>query len=983
MSKINKKEERKTKSYDNLIEYFYLFGIEPDSINVEKFNDKDQIYLKRGYINAELLSKFPPSEKADINVDIKIIKNHCFPNGYTLVQKNGIPVEDYFYFSLDNMLGKDTSDKRLYFSCVIFYESIAKYVKIKNIKNPPKKKKKLQKKEIQFDKFFAPKALCISSFLPFPSEFKFLLNKLINYVKSDKITIPIEKIIENMVYGIPRPPKFHFYIHCKKGNSLFPKQDFEMNFRLSDLNQCPLNSFKFQSIFNFNVDDIMEIYKSLFLEVPVLFFCGKAETLTNIYESFMTLMQPFEFQGPHCAILPDLNAGIIEMSKTFCLGINQEWIVPGNKEKKTYFQKLNLNIINKKILICDVDNHKIYKYYNYNPVQHIINFKDLGVYSAQEGVDPLFCRSEDVNHDCFNNWNEFLLPDHYTRKLKKSLKSYMDKNKLSYTDYSSKTNKEIGEQIFYYYLASIFQSYNDFLYTSQEDVNIICFQFLTKDLNDIKTETIYKIKDFINANNKDVAFYTKFFETNIFKEFLRRKYLFRDCDKYEILCFDETISSKRNKKLFTKKIKTEFKDYKHLKMTKTYNVKQTKDFDKDEYKYIEEHNDALLKYYQQYNNNKISYLIFPKFLYDNTFFDKSYQTTLYYENEFYYFVDDSLKIYQKMKDSNIFSIYNNINFAKLFLFDINAFETPEENENSLYLLWLNIFCLTLHYCEEREKQFRYEEMMDLLSLVTLEKRRIIDLIASTLGKYGDEKMMIRFFENLKDFSYSSYCCLTNKFYNEKKIVSEIKKMNIANTRLSIHYYRDSKVGINIFDIINNNSVKNLKPRTFELNTSPSNNPKDNTNQPTKEIVIFDDKVECNHCLKNLEIGELTINFMNMNKDPQLKCPECKQLFSPKVHIKFGDTVEKITLYGVYYLYILSNELVKNYGSKMNMDDLRNKYKDFFWNCIWYFRLKGLSFDMMLKYKFISYYSVANDNKNNQNKKKTFIGLAFQRQNAEI
>ena len=784
-----------------------------------------------------------------------------------------------------------------------------------------------------------------------------------------------------MVYGIPRPPKVYFYIHCKKGNSLFPKQDFEMDFRLSDLNHCPINSFKFQSIFNFNVDDIIEIYKSLFLEVPILFFCGKAEALTNIYESFMTLMKPFEFQGPHCAILPDLNAGIIEMSKTFCLGINQEWIIPGNKEKKTYFQKLNLNIINKKILICDADNHKIYKYYNYNPVQHIINFKDLGVYSSQEGVDPLLCRSEDINHDCFNNWNEYLLPDHYTRKLKKSLKSYIDKNKMSYTEYSSKTNKEIGEQIFYYYLASIFQSYNDFLYTSQEDVNIICFQFLTKDLNDIKTETIYKVKDFISANNKDAAFYTKFFETNIFKEFLRRKYLFKDCDKYEILCFDETISSKRNKKLFSKKIKTEFKDCKYLKMNKTYNVKQTKDFDKDEYKYIEEHNDALLKYYQQYNNNKISYLIFPKFLYDNTFFDKSYQTTLYYENELFYIVDDALKIYQKMKDSNIFSIYSNINFVNLFLFDINAFKTPEENENALYLLWLNIFCLTLHYCEEREKQFRYEEMMDLLSLVTLEKRRIINLIASTLGKYGDEKMMIRFFENLKNFSYSSYCCLTNKFYNEKKIVSDIKKMNIANTRLSINYYRDSKVGINIFDIINNNSVKNLKPRTFELNTSPSNNPKDNVNQPTKEIVLFDDKIECNHCLKNLEIGELTINFKNMNKDPQLKCPECKQLFSPKVHIKFGDTVEKITLYGVYYLYILSNELVKNYGSKMNMDDLRSKYKDFFWNCIWYFRLKGLSFDMMLKYKFINYYSVANDNKNNQNKKRSFIGLEFQRQNA--
>ena len=68
---------------------------------------------------------------------------------------------------------------------------------------------------------------------------------------------------------------------------------------------------------NFYVDDIIDIYKSVLLYVTVLFFCEKKELLTNIFESFMQLMRPFEFQDPHCSILPDMNAGIIEMSKTF------------------------------------------------------------------------------------------------------------------------------------------------------------------------------------------------------------------------------------------------------------------------------------------------------------------------------------------------------------------------------------------------------------------------------------------------------------------------------------------------------------------------------------------------------------------------------------------------------------------------------------------------------------------------------------------
>ena len=136
-----KKEEKKPKTYKNLIEYFYLFGVDPDLINVEKF-DKDEAFLQKGFLNPELLSKFPPDEKSNINVDVKIIKNHCFPKGYSLVAKNGVPVEEFFYFTLENMISVDSNDKELNFSCMVFYESLTKYVKIKNLKKPKDTKKK-------------------------------------------------------------------------------------------------------------------------------------------------------------------------------------------------------------------------------------------------------------------------------------------------------------------------------------------------------------------------------------------------------------------------------------------------------------------------------------------------------------------------------------------------------------------------------------------------------------------------------------------------------------------------------------------------------------------------------------------------------------------------------------------------------------------------------------------------------------------------
>jgi hypothetical protein len=166
MSIVIEKGDKKVKSYGiNLIEYFYLFGIEPESVNVDIF-DKEQNYLKRGNANAELLSIFPPSDKANINVDIKIIKNHCLPNGYTYVSRNSNPVEEYFYFSLDNMLGKDSSDKCLNFTCVLFYEPISKFIQVKSILNP-EKKKKYHKKEVQFDKILLQKHYVSVHFYPF------------------------------------------------------------------------------------------------------------------------------------------------------------------------------------------------------------------------------------------------------------------------------------------------------------------------------------------------------------------------------------------------------------------------------------------------------------------------------------------------------------------------------------------------------------------------------------------------------------------------------------------------------------------------------------------------------------------------------------------------------------------------------------------------------------------------------------------------
>ena len=73
----------------------------------------------------------------------------------------------------------------------------------------------LNKKINPYD-IYLPKLICISSFLPYPMQFRTVLERLILYSRRDKIIIPIEKEIENLVLGIPFPKKCVFYRSLKK-----------------------------------------------------------------------------------------------------------------------------------------------------------------------------------------------------------------------------------------------------------------------------------------------------------------------------------------------------------------------------------------------------------------------------------------------------------------------------------------------------------------------------------------------------------------------------------------------------------------------------------------------------------------------------------------------------------------------------------------------------------------------------------------------
>jgi hypothetical protein len=108
------------------------------------------------------------------------------------------------------------------------------------------------------------------------------------------------------------------------------------------------------------------------------------------------------------------------------------------------------------------------------------------------------------------------------------------------------------------------------------------------------------------------------------------------------------------------------------------------------------------------------------------------------------------------------------------------------------------------------------------------------------------------------------------------------------------------------------------------------------------------------------------NFKEMDRELQwAKCPECGAQILPKINIQFGREINKtgkmkhntcklesIVLISPFFLKDenYNSVVLRSCGVKLDVEDLMLKYKNIFWNSLWYFKLKNLEYDFMLPYE---------------------------------
>ena len=298
----------------NFIDYFLVVGLPPSIFkenwlyesNVDNLNEK----FKESY-QPKVISYFPNFEKHTIAFDDSVI-SHCFPNGFKAIVSDIKPKIKVFSFILDNNYFNLNFPQK-YLTCLICYESITKYKELydeyqKYVKDDNKEENKIEiKKEININKgsnkdlnddsnIYIPKCLMIMSLYPYFAEFEKILTEIYKYslikdetkedgmlkkfdttpipnknqisnnvknnlletktekneikINDDKIVVPMDKIIENLLIELPVPPRGIFTVEYTLINQ-------ERKLKQNLMNELPLVDINLKKLFTFDIKEIV------------------------------------------------------------------------------------------------------------------------------------------------------------------------------------------------------------------------------------------------------------------------------------------------------------------------------------------------------------------------------------------------------------------------------------------------------------------------------------------------------------------------------------------------------------------------------------------------------------------------------------------------------------------------------------------------------------------------------------------------------
>ena len=911
----------------NLVDYFIVIGPKPEIFKESWLYSASISELNEEYINLlspVILSKFPPIEKKITGIDETLVQ-HCFPNGYQVEEHDKCPPPLMFSILLDNNNFSSIYPFK-YVTCLKFYESISSYKKIKD------KYSKILNDEISVldTKSTLSKSEMAPSFKEYNSE---------QHINTTRTTIS----------GMPRCPYRRYYLpKCICLVSLYP---FLMEF-----------SKIIRTIYNYSTVlkqplPIEKIIENLTIEVPA--------PPRGIYSIEYNLLNEKLILKQNCMNdLPTLNVEFEKMFTIFDLNQILEIFKNVMLNSRIVFFSSNITLLTP-IILTSIN--LVYPFiYPFN----VVSILPREAYSLIDNISSVIVGINEAYSDDFFERNGIdisdmiLVVDIDKRELKtkyaKGYKELPDLPLKAKEKLIKKINKYIGEvhkkakekakenintfersirEIFLSFQIKIMRNYykhlNSDIYSHQNFKNPL--------------QNAFKEKEFLESvDEDDKEFYTKFIETQMFCDFIYKRMTPKEKrEKIEILYFEEKIFQKN--KSNTNLVFLNSKDYE---IKKKYTAQRPKALSQGEISYFCDTNNRTNLFDSgiivssspsKVDSNLFTYYIFPR-IQSDFFFENNIRT---------YFIIENLN-----------EELSNINADLIAKSHLNSIEIKScEMENYIYLTWLKLWAFTFYYHEDKERKYRFNQMLNVLDLVINHEMDVFNnLFQVFVLNKADDELIFKLYERV-------LCCRLNPSIYIFDIIKHLldKKGNKNYTLKNI----STKSIINV-DWRDSMNEKNFTKRTMK-NKYDSN--------ITKERVKFYVNENCIECKRKINLNLIMKKINDGQKDILwAKCPYCGNAFLPQLTIRFGNEMNKngemnittsvqdeVVLYSPFTLYYtMLNSIIKE--NKIDVDNFKKNFNPIFWNLIWYFKMKNLPYDFFLPYErnINSFSSIVNSRMKNEN-----------------
>ncbi len=878
---------------NNLIDYFVICGIKPSMCtneNLYKFDDPD--YINNIELKPEILSKCPTFDKSILEIDSGII-NFCFPKGFKMIMSKKEPEIQFNSFILDNALYSFNYPQK-FISCLIFYESITKYKKLKdkidmcsslnetsadsinNSTNNLENKIPLTSRKSPFFKsrfYFIPKCICVISVYPYINIHQQILHSLYQSVTYSSFQIPIEKIIENLIIEVPVPPRGLYKIEYL----LFNKK---LELKANEINKIPSVQIKLEKISQwFDIQTIIEIIRQIYYESKILFFSTDLNILCRVLLSFISLIFPYKYPHQIISYLPKENYKTLESISPFIFGINEKYY-------DNFFDDNEIETYGSNFFIVDIEDKKT----------KLITDEEM----------PPF-------------------PYDAKYMLEKNVKKYL---------YSIQ-GKIVPEEIFNYEFSKIFFDFHlEIIKDYEEYLNEDYFKS-NEDIQNANIHTLFKVEKFLNDHSDERKFYEKFLtESNMFSELIYKRMIPKNnLEMAEILLIKDELIDKENRNRYFRKEETIFLSSKAYDETNIYAVQKTRELTSEEIEMFSKDNSAQLLNGQEIilksKRVNFTYLLFPILNMD-----------LFFNN-------NNVNEYSPPPDfSEEIDLISTDIISKSYLGSYKMHKI--EMKNYIYLTWLELWAFSFWYFDKKERKYRFNQLINVLDKVVHHEMEIFNLLFDVLNKNNEEEMILKLYQKLIIFKLhpSTFIYdIINKLLDSQQIKELVSDELIKNKNELLFH-------------LNENEHLTFRKRTFKN--------KCEKNVLTSQIQFYKFDL-CIECQNLINLYDICTNFSNAKNDVMWISCDNNHYNLPKIGIKFGkelntqgnffgiegktSTTDEVVLHSPYNIKVnVKNGILREYGTKLDVNNFKMQFTPLFWNCVWYFAINKLDYEFFLPYE---------------------------------